>query len=76
MTGEDKDSIIKTLKAVSIFSGAGIYIACVVGMCLYAGMKADEFFSLSPYGKIGGIVVGFPVAIYTLYRQIKANGIV
>ena len=76
MTEDDKNSLLKTLKAVSILSGAGIYVACVVGLCLYGGMKIDEIFSLSPYGKLCGIIFGFPVAIYSLYRQIKTNGII
>ena len=63
-------------RAFSLLSGIGIYLAVVVGICLYLGHLADESFGLGIKGKLVGILLGFPVAFYTLYRQLKNNGTV
>ena len=63
-------------KAFSMLSGIGIYLAVVVGICLYLGNLADEAFELGIKGKLVGILLGFPVAFYTLYRQLKNNEVV
>ena len=58
-------------KAAAILSGVGIYIAVVIFICLYIGGLVDEYFQLGGGGRIGGIILGFPVAIYSLYRRLK-----
>ena len=58
-------------KAAAILSGVGIYIAVVIFICLYIGGLVDEYFQLGGVGRIGGIILGFPVAIYSLYRRLK-----
>ena len=70
------DSLMQTVKAFSILSGTGIYLACVVGICLFAGTKIDEWLDTAPYGKLIGIILGFPIGLYSLYRQIKHHGII
>ena len=61
-------------RAFSLLSGVGIYLAVVVLVCLYLGSLADEHFGLEGKGRLLGIVVGFPVAFYSIYRQLKHGG--
>ena len=63
-------------KAAAILSGVGIYIAAVIFICLYLGGLVDDYFGLGGKGRLCGIIVGFPVAAYSLYRQLKRNGFV
>ena len=58
-------------KAFSILSGVGIYLAVVVLICLYLGGLVDDFFGLGGKGRIVGIILGFPIAFYSIYRQLK-----
>ena len=71
-----QEGLRQAIKAFSFLSGVGIYLAVVVGLCVFAGSKVDEFFGISPCGKLAGILLGFPVAIYSLYRQMKKNDLV
>jgi len=66
----------KFWKAAAILSGVGIYIAAVIFICLYLGGLVDDYFGLGGKGRLGGIIIGFPVAFYSLYRQLKHNGFV
>ena len=63
-------------KAAAILSGVGIYIAAVIFICLYIGGLLDDYFLLGGKGRLCGIIVGFPIAIYSVYRQIKRNGFI
>jgi len=63
-------------KAAAILSGVGIYIAAVIFICLYIGGLVDDYFSLGGKGRLCGIIFGFPVAAYSLYRQLKHHGFV
>ncbi|MCR5834641.1 MAG: AtpZ/AtpI family protein [Selenomonadaceae bacterium] len=63
-------------KAAAILSGVGIYIAAVIFICLYIGGLVDDYFSLGGKGRLIGIIIGFPIAGYSLYRQLKHNGFV
>lgn len=63
-------------KAAAILSGVGIYIVAVIFICLYAGGLVDDYFSLGGKGRVCGIVLGFPIAIYSVWRQLKHNGFV
>ena len=75
--GVKEDSGLRqALKAFALLSGVGIYFVVFVGICLWLGNLADETFGLGYAGKLIGILIGFPGAIYTLYRQIKENGVV
>ncbi len=70
---EKHEGLRQAWKAFSMLSGIGIYLAVVVGICLYIGNLADEYFELGIKGKLIGILLGFPIAFYTLYRQLKNN---
>ena len=61
-------------KAAAILSGVWIYIAAVIFICLYAGGLVDEYFSLGGKGRLVGILVGFPLACWSVYRQLKHHG--
>ncbi len=37
------------------------------------GQKADAFFDIAPKGTIAGIFLGFPVAIYSIYHQVRMH---
>ena len=63
-------------KAAAILSGVGIYIAAVIFICLYLGGLVDDYFQLGGKGRIGGIILGFPIAIYSVYRQLKYHGFI
>lgn len=63
-------------KAAAILSGVGIYIAAVIFICLYVGGLVDDYFGLGGKGRLAGIFLGFPVAGWSLYRQLKRNGFV
>lgn len=63
-------------KALAILSGVGFYLAAFMLVCLYLGGLADDFFSLDGKGRVAGIVLGLPLAFYSLYRQLKYNGFV
>ena len=67
----------QAIKAFAVLSGVGIYLAVVVGICLFLGNLADAYLLGGGYaGKLTGILVGFPGAFYTLFRQLKHNWIV
>ena len=61
-------------KAAAILSGVGIYIAAVIFICLYVGGLVDDYLQLGGKGRLVGIVLGFPIAGYSVYRQLKYHG--
>ena len=61
-------------KAFAILSGVGIYLAVFMLICLYLGGFVDDLFELNGKGRLLGIVLGLPLAFYSLYRQLKHNG--
>ena len=67
----------QAIKAFAVLSGVGIYLVVFVGICLFLGDLADRFLLGDGYGgKLTGILIGFPGAFYTLFRQLKRNGVV
>ena len=70
----DSSSTKQLLKAFSLLTGVGIYIAVVILICLYAGGFIDDYFNLGGKGRLIGIILGFPIAFYSIYRQIKQGG--
>ena len=62
-------------RAFSLLSGIGIYLIVVVLICLYLGGLADEYLELGGKGRLLGIILGFPVAFYSIYRQLKSGNI-
>ena len=70
------EGLRQAVKAFSFLGGVGIYLVVFVGICVFLGNRADETFALGYAGKLIGIIIGFPGAIYTLYRQLKQNKLV
>ncbi len=70
------EGLRQAVRAFALLSGVGIYFVVFVGICLWLGNLVDENLGLGYAGKLVGIIIGFPGAIYTLYRQIKENGMV
>ncbi len=66
-----QEGLRQAWKAFSFLSGIGIYFAVVVGICVYLGDLADGQWELGRKGKLIGILAGFPIALYSLYRQLK-----
>ncbi len=72
MNDNNKNAGFKNLwQAFSLLSGVGIYIAVIILICLYIGGLADDYFQFNGKGKLGGIILGFPIAFYSIYRQLK-----
>ena len=63
-------------KAAATLSGVGIYIVAVIFVCLWMGGLVDDFFQLGGVGRLVGIVAGFPIAGWSVYRQLKHHGFV
>ena len=59
--------------AASYFMGIGISVAMTVLACIWMGRKADAYFDCAPKGTIAGILLGFPVAIYSIYYQVRTH---
>jgi len=76
MENKEESPIKQAVKAFSVLGGVGIYFVVFVGICIFLGDLADERLGISPGGKFVGIVIGFPGAIYTLYRQLKSMKII
>ena len=67
----------QAVKAFAVLSGVGIYLAVFVGICLFLGSLADTYLlGGGSFGKLTGILIGFPGAFYTLFRQLTHTGIV
>lgn len=63
-------------KAAAVLSGVGIYIAAVIFICLYLGGLVDDYFQLNGKARLCGIILGFPLAAYSVYRQLKHQGFI
>ena len=68
-----RNEIWLTLKTAAQMSGLGFYLVAVVGVCVYLGMLADDYFTLDGRGRLIGILLGFPVAIFSLWKKFR-NG--
>ena len=73
---KNHEGLRQAWKAFSMLSGIGIYLAVVVGICLYMGNMADEQWELGIKGKLTGILLGFPIAFYSLYRRLKDEDVI
>ena len=65
--------LLRRLWAATYFTGIGTSIAATVLACIWMGRKVDEIFGIAPKGTIAGIALGFPVAIYSIYYQVRAH---
>ena len=73
---EGQEGLFQAIKAFSVLGGVGIYLVVFVGICVYLGDLADSALGLGAKGKFAGILIGFPGAIYTLFRQLRRSGMV
>ena len=69
------EGIRQAVKAFSVLGGIGIYLVVFVGICVFLGNLADEKLGLGYMGKLAGILVGFPGALYRLYRQLQQGSL-
>lgn len=65
------EGLRQAVKAFSVLGGVGIYLVVFVGICVFLGNLVDTQFAFGYTGKLIGILIGFPGAFYTLYRQLK-----
>ena len=61
----------EALRAFGLLSGVGIYFLVFLGIFIFLGKWADDFLGTGHVCTIVGILLGFPAAIYSLYRQLK-----
>ena len=57
------------LRSVAIASGAGMTIFVTIGLCVYAGLRFDEYFETAPYGLLVFSVVGGITGIWSVIKQ-------
>lgn len=69
------EGLRQAVKAFSVLGGIGIYLVVFVGICVFLGNLADTKLGLGYTGKLIGILIGFPGAFYTLYRQLKRGNL-
>ena len=65
--------LFRYIWAATYFTGIGVSVALTVLVCIWMGQKADAFFDIAPKGTIAGIFLGFPVAIYSIYHQVRMH---
>jgi F0F1-type ATP synthase assembly protein I len=65
------EGIRQAMQAFSFLGGIGIYFVVVVGICIYLGSLADEYIGRGSYGKLAGILSGFPIGLYCVYKEMK-----
>lgn len=71
MPPKEKGALRQALDAYLFLSGIGIFFCAVLGIFIYLGRAADEYFVLGHKGTFVGILFGFPAAIFSVYRQIR-----
>jgi F0F1-type ATP synthase assembly protein I len=59
-----------TLQALTFVSGIGINFAITVGLFIYMGKLADEYFNIAPKGTLIGIFVGFIIALWATGKKL------
>lgn len=61
----------KFFYAAALFTGLGVHMAATVLVCTWLGQRFDARFATHPVGVTVGILAGFPLAIYSVYRRMK-----
>lgn len=59
------------IRAFAILSGVGIYLCAFIGVFLFVGKCIDDFLGTGNGAKVICLVLSFPAAFYSLYRQLK-----
>lgn len=65
------EGLRQALQAFSVLGGIGIYFCIIVGICVFLGDYLDRAFNFGHYGKLVGILFGFPIGIYSVYKRLK-----
>lgn len=68
---EGRRRLMQMAKLAAFFSGIGINFAVITGICIYAGMKFDDYLQGGATGKLVGILAGIMLSCYCVYREIK-----
>ena len=69
-TNENPSPKHTTLQALTFVSGIGINFAITVGLFIYLGKLADEYFNIAPKGTLGGIFLGFILALWVTGKKL------
>ena len=67
---QSKDSDFDPLRSLAAASGAGLSMLACIGLCVYAGLKCDEYFGTSPYGLMLFSVLGGVTGVWSVIKQI------
>ena len=59
-----------TLQAFTFVSGIGINFAITVGLFIYMGKLADEYFNIAPKGTLIGIFLGLIIALWATGKKL------
>lgn len=66
----DKRSDQSLLRGAAVASGAGLTMLTCIGLCVWAGLRCDEYFDTSPWGLIGFSILGGVSGIWAVIKQI------
>jgi len=54
------------------YSGLGIQMVITMLLCLWIGMKIEDYFSISsPWGQLIGLFFGIFTSLYNLIKSVK-----
>ena len=54
------------------YSGLGIQMVITMFLCLWIGMKIEDYFSISsPWGQLIGLFFGIFTSLYNLIKSVK-----
>ena len=59
-----------TWEAFTFVSGLGIIMAIDIAAGIFVGKYVDSYFSISPVGTTIGIIVGFMLGVWSVYKKI------
>jgi ATP synthase protein I len=60
------------LMTIVRYSGLGLEMGVAVGIGVFAGWWLDERFGSTPWGMLGGVLLGFAAAVWMIYRSLQA----
>lgn len=58
------------MQAFAFVSGIGIHFVVLIGVCIFFGRMADQYFQVRPWGTLFGIILGFSTGIWSIYKKI------
>ena len=68
---KDDSGLYQALKAFAFLGSIGVYFCVVVGIFVYLGSLADDYFMTGIRCKFAGIIIGMLVAIWSTIRQVR-----